>query len=40
MIRTTLAVGTVVVGIAFAAGCYVGWKTTLKAMEAVRKKAA
>lgn len=42
MIKMTLVVGTVVVGVAFAAGCYVGWKTTMKAMEIAwsRKKAA
>ena len=42
MIKTTLAVGTVVVGIAFAAGCYVGWKTTMRVLDNVmaRRKAA
>lgn len=41
MIKTVLALGTVVVGVAFAAGCYVGWKTTLKVVDDVtsRKKA-
>lgn len=43
MIKSTLAVGTVAVCLAFAAGCYVGWKTTMRVMDHVlarRKQAA
>lgn len=35
MIRTIVAVGAVVTGAAFAAGFYVGWKTTMKVMDNV-----
>lgn len=36
--KTTLVVGTVAVVLAFAAGAYVGWKTTMKVMDVVIAK--
>jgi hypothetical protein len=30
--------GTIVFGVAFASGCYVGWKTTMKVMDHVLTK--
>ena len=35
MIKSTLVAGTVVVALAFAAGAYVGWRTTMKVMDSV-----
>ncbi len=35
MIKWSLLAGGVVAGVAFAAGCWVGWKTTLKVIDSV-----
>ena len=42
MIRWVVFASAIVSGFAFAAGCYVCWKTTLRAMDSVmeRKKKA
>ena len=39
MIKLLITVSAVGVGFAFAAGAYVGWKTTLKVIESVDKDA-
>lgn len=39
MIKWIAGAAAVGVGFAFAAGAYVGWKTTLKAMDSVAKRA-
>jgi hypothetical protein len=38
MIKWTVMAATVGVGFAFAAGCWVGWKTTLKVMDSVQER--
>lgn len=38
MIQATLVVGSIAVGFAFAAGCYVGWKTTMKVIDSVEAR--
>lgn len=38
MIKWTLVVGGLVAGVAFAAGTYVGWKTTLKVIDSVEAR--
>ena len=38
MIKTALAIGTMAVGLAFAAGWYAGWKTTLRLFDEVSLK--
>jgi hypothetical protein len=38
MIKWIASAAAVVAGAAFAAGAYVGWKTTLKAMDSVAKR--
>lgn len=40
MIKLLLTVSAVGAGFAFAAGAYVGWKTTLKVIESVDTKRA
>jgi len=38
MIKWVLVGGAVVAGVAFAAGTFVGWKTTLKVIDSVKAK--
>jgi hypothetical protein len=38
MIKWMVFVAPVVVGAVFAAGCWVGWKTTMRVMDSVKKK--
>jgi hypothetical protein len=38
MIKWVLIGGGMVAGVAFAAGTYVGWKTTLKVIDSVKAK--
>lgn len=38
MIKWILVATPVLAGAVFAAGCWVGWKTTMKAMDSVKKK--
>lgn len=35
MIKWIITAGAVGAGVAFAAGCYVGWKTTLKVVDSL-----
>lgn len=37
MIKWVVTVSALGAGIAFAAGCYVGWKTTLKVVDSLEK---
>lgn len=38
MIRWVLYASVAATGIAFAAGCYVGWKTSMKVVDSVGKR--
>jgi len=38
MIKWVFFAAPVVAGAVFAAGCWVGWKTTMKAIDSVKKK--
>lgn len=38
MIKLVAAAGAVIAGFAFATGCYVGWKTTLKVLDSVERR--
>ena len=38
MIKWIAVAGATCVGFAFAAGCYVGWRTTLKVVESTKER--
>jgi len=38
MIRWSLVAGGAIAGVAFAAGAWVGWKTTLKVIDSVEQR--
>lgn len=38
MIKWAIAAGAAIAGFSFAAGAYVGWKTTLKVLDSVERR--